>query len=442
MTKIALIILDTLRKDTFDEYFDWVPGTRFERAWSTSHWTTPAHVSLFTGEYPSKAGGYARAHEFDYEDAVLAERMNARGYRTRAFSANPHVSPHFEFDRGFDVFEQNWRSKENRYELFPWTDHIQQSRLPFPASLLSGAMKLAGGEYDTRQSIRSAFRGLKRRSNVLGGVPSGASEALEFVKNAEFDDQEFLFLNLMETHTPYRPPSRFCRHNYTDEETSMRFDQAVLQESSEGQRSKMAYEDCAEYLSHMLKKIYSELDRFDYVYTLSDHGELFGEHGMWLHWYGLYPELTHVPLVVSGSEAPSGRSEAYVNLIDVYASIIDIAENGRATASNRLLEDVENRVCFTEYHGISHEWRIETLRDAGMDEERIREYDEPKVGLGMAPNYYGYETPNGYVCNGTATASDPRAILDEHRPDPGSLHRSESSLDADLKDHLSDLGYV
>jgi len=53
-TSIALVVLDTLRKDSFDEHFDWLEGVRYDNAWSTSHWTHPAHGSLFTGDMEVK----------------------------------------------------------------------------------------------------------------------------------------------------------------------------------------------------------------------------------------------------------------------------------------------------------------------------------------------------------------------------------------------------
>jgi hypothetical protein len=59
VTRIALIVLDTLRKDAFDRHFDWLPGRRFEHAFSTANWTTPAHASLFTGWYASEVGVHA-----------------------------------------------------------------------------------------------------------------------------------------------------------------------------------------------------------------------------------------------------------------------------------------------------------------------------------------------------------------------------------------------
>ena len=42
---VAIVVLDTLRKDTFDRYFEWVEGTVFDNAYSTSHWTVLTHVS-------------------------------------------------------------------------------------------------------------------------------------------------------------------------------------------------------------------------------------------------------------------------------------------------------------------------------------------------------------------------------------------------------------
>ncbi|QSG08239.1 sulfatase-like hydrolase/transferase [Halapricum desulfuricans] len=108
---IAIVVLDTLRKDAFDEYFDWLPGTRYEQAWSTSNWTVPAHASLFTGEYPSTVETHAKRKVLDHDAPTLAESLQAEEYRTRGISANVHVSSAFDFDRGFDEFyELGWRA--------------------------------------------------------------------------------------------------------------------------------------------------------------------------------------------------------------------------------------------------------------------------------------------------------------------------------------------
>lgn len=70
---VAVVVLDTLRKDAFDRHFEWLPGLQFDNAWSSSHWTVPAHGSMFTGKYPSETGVHAKNVLLDCEQPVLAE---------------------------------------------------------------------------------------------------------------------------------------------------------------------------------------------------------------------------------------------------------------------------------------------------------------------------------------------------------------------------------
>lgn len=124
---VALVVLDTVRKDIFDDYFDWVPGRRFENAWAPSHWTVPVHASLFGGKYASELGVNAKNTVLDCPEAVLAERLSREGYRTRAFCSNPNISPAFEFDRGFDEFDGGWRLKAFDPEIFDWQGYRSEA---------------------------------------------------------------------------------------------------------------------------------------------------------------------------------------------------------------------------------------------------------------------------------------------------------------------------
>ncbi|AEA11887.1 sulfatase [Thermoproteus uzoniensis 768-20] len=55
MENIALIVLDAVRWD-YSAPLDWPSSWGFEKyeAWTTAPWTPPAHVSTFTGLYPSE----------------------------------------------------------------------------------------------------------------------------------------------------------------------------------------------------------------------------------------------------------------------------------------------------------------------------------------------------------------------------------------------------
>lgn len=126
---IALVVLDTLRKDAFEEHFDWLPGRYYNNAWSTSHWTVPVHGSLFNGKYPSEIGVHAGAQSLDCDDEVLAERLRAEGYTTRAYSCNVNISSLYDFDRGFDEFEMlgnqdlmHWHDPD----IYDWTEFMRE----------------------------------------------------------------------------------------------------------------------------------------------------------------------------------------------------------------------------------------------------------------------------------------------------------------------------
>lgn len=56
----------------------------------------------------------------------------------------------------------------------------------------------------------------------------------------------------------------------------------------------------------------------------ADHGEGFGERGRTQHAYGLYEELIHVPLVITGPGIEPGTEERLVSLVDLGPTILDV----------------------------------------------------------------------------------------------------------------------
>jgi arylsulfatase len=91
----------------------------YEKAYSTSSWTLPAHASLFTGRYPRShgmrhdpAGELVLADAIDAPEGIrarglsdealtLAEILQAAGYRTGAVVAGPWLHRSFGLSRGF-----------------------------------------------------------------------------------------------------------------------------------------------------------------------------------------------------------------------------------------------------------------------------------------------------------------------------------------------------
>jgi len=86
------------------------------------------------------------------------------------------------------------------------------------------------------------------------------------------------------------------------------------------------------YLDDQIGKLIDELDRrhlLDHTVVLltADHGEEFGEHGLFDHGNSLYRPSVQVPLlVVYRGVAPQGRQvEQPVTLRDVAATLVDLA---------------------------------------------------------------------------------------------------------------------
>jgi arylsulfatase A-like enzyme len=143
----------------------------------------------------------------------------------------------------------------------------------------------------------------------------------------------------METHAAYNPPDNsqnilkinsarkkeiskirwtdfYIRKDITPEETDL---------------FTLLYEQELAYLDERISAVYEGLDRLGlsdstmFIVT-ADHGEGFGEHNVWSHTFGLYNELTHIPLIV---KYPSfvglkGEEARVVQLHDIFATILDL----------------------------------------------------------------------------------------------------------------------
>lgn len=442
MSKIALVVLDTLRKDAFDHHFDWLPGIRFENAVSTSHWTVPSHAGLFTGRYGSEVGVHAKSQHLDYTEPVLAELLSENGYTTRAFSANPKISRHFDFNRGFGQFKASWRVKPFNQNVYDWSLDEDESRVK---QILEGIGASVFGDWKVYESLKYGMQLKLRKSGVWRTADDGAKAAFEMVQNSAFGEDEFLFMNLMEAHPPWNPPGEYntLGGSYTPGIGILR---TVSDEpENDGELLKQAYEDSVRYLSDIYSDIFEELTKsFDYIFTVADHGTMFGENGVWEHDYGLYPELTHVPLSVYDGSGESSDRDELVSLIDIHATILELSSIKNQSRGQHLLEDREDRQYLSEFHGLT-EFKINRLREAGYDEATISTYDRPMHAISIPPTYYGYETKDGFSETGSnSKAVEPRERLDElvENLDVRSVDDDVSTLSSAARAQLKDLGYI
>jgi len=438
---VAVVVLDALRYDHFCEHFGWLSGRRFTQAYSTSHWTAPAHASLYTGKYASEVGVHARSLSFDWEGETLAEALRDAGYTTRLFTANGQLYRWRGWRRGFtQALGPATVTPIGAERGLDWDIFLHETEMTGPRRYLRAVYESLTGDCDTLTSLKRGY-GMARNPRWM----VSAGEMAERIRETDFGDREFLVVNFVDAHTPYYPP---IPYRTTDDPVKVLDTDAFAGAVGDDERIRQAYDDAVRYLSDIYREIYADLlDAFDRVITLSDHGELLGEHGLWNHSYGLYPELTHVPLVLDGVDVEAGTTDRPVSLLDVHRTIADLTGVDVDSRGQSLLDAETQSDRLVEYHGLLP-WHRERFDDLGLSAERYDRLDSALCGF-VAPNgYYGYHTHDeGFRSVGTSPTdvADPEAHLADlvatiprRSVDPD----AETTPSPAVRARLEELGYV
>lgn len=439
MTRVAVVVMDSLRVDAFQDHFDWLPGTHFENAWSTSHWTVPAHGSLFTGLYPSEYGMTdAKSPHFSYPDP-LSVQLNETGVVTRAYSANAYISPKFGYSRGFNTFTGNFRMKRLLDDVVDWNTIIGETS--------PGIERYVRSFWECLRSPRpfeSLRQGILLKAEEEGWwqpKDSGITCAIEWAKTLPNEaDDEFVFFNLMEAHTPYLElPDEYLAGFNRDEIPSHPNLEQVFNSTEDGERVREAYDLAVKYLANRYRELFEILQqKVDYVVTLGDHGEMLGEHDIWGHNYGLFEELTHIPLVVSDGSGSIEADDRLVSLVDVPATVRGLLNlDSREDRGHSLLDPAYpgRDCCLLESQGLPKE--LLTRLDEQYD---VDEYDISLRGI-VTEDGVGYETKDGWYQE-TEADVNLHERLEEEFEDLEVRESSPTEIDEGTRRHLKDLGYA
>lgn len=327
--RIGVIVLDTLRYDTFKELSQSLQSQAdhsFDRMYSTSRWTSPAHASLFTGKTPTETGVGANSRSLPDNSSTIAGRLNNLDYRSVALSNNVHIDPFFGFTRGFDDFCRGpvleGRPTDNQ-DGFDW-DELFSTMGSGPLRYLRALMEILRNDEPTIPTLRTGLQLLRstsvnQQSDNISWAFNGFAEKLP-----EVPDNLFFFANLMPTHYPYNPPDDYSPVEPFDTpplHLTLRDDPVTNEEHV---RHWQNYRGAARYLDDELPKLIDKVD-WDCLFVISDHGELFGEHGFRGHEYGLYEELVHVPAIAIGDKVPEGTTEDLTSILDIHRTLLELA---------------------------------------------------------------------------------------------------------------------
>jgi arylsulfatase A-like enzyme/Flp pilus assembly protein TadD len=277
---IVLITVDSLRADHLPLYgykrvktpaFDALgaDGVVFERAYSHSPQSLPAHASLLSGRLPFETG-VRDAIGFSVRDGerMLAEILDDRGFATGAVVSSIALGRDTGLAQGFAFFDDELSSAGGRGERTPGIDD---------------------GVGRVRRSGEASERIAETWLQSIGSP------------------RAFLFLHLAEPHAPYEPPDRFDQYEP--------YDGAV------------AHAD--EIVGRLVKYLKGhQLYDQSTIILVGDHGEGLGSHGELTHGLLVYDETVRIPLVVkqAAGEGAGRRVTDVAQHIDLMPTILDLAK--------------------------------------------------------------------------------------------------------------------
>ncbi|UCG31760.1 MAG: sulfatase [Phycisphaerales bacterium] len=327
---VVLISVDTLRADRLNCYgykkrevspnIDALAadGVLFENFITSSPWTTPTHLTMFTSLYPTTHGvtqpikelkdSLREGTEFTFNKlpdsrVTLAEVLKASGYATGAFTGGGTMDPRIGFDQGFDHYEISMYKlhRSNMRDMYEWIErHAERPFLLFWHTYEVHAPYLQGTFLDEvlPPDIAAAA---KEFLNGVDGIRVRRGPGATEHDNIIWRSEQFLR----------------SRHAFTAEVTGALYDGGIhsfddwLGKFVQELRDRGLYEDAL-------------------VILTSDHGEEFGEHNLQCiyqnHGHSVYEEMVRVPLIIKlpHQRHAGTRVSSTVRMIDLMPTILDI----------------------------------------------------------------------------------------------------------------------
>lgn len=422
---LVLISLDTLRADRLGVYgaptkaspkIDALArqATVFERAYSASCVTADAHMTMFTGLYPSVHGVH-NAEPVKRQQVRLApgittlpEQLTKSGFRTAAIAAGGNMSGSYGFARGMESYEEIFEISDARNRFSQLLDRYKKGErfMVFFHTYRIHDPYMAKDDFLDDPAYEGS---IEHRVEVL---------------REQRQDESFRSLRDSFWNTVDKSSER-------DRARLMKLYEALVLEVDAVVGS-MVQEIKAKHPNTM-------------VVIVSDHGEQFGEHGGFLH-NDLYEELVRVPWIVwSPRQATGHRVEAPVSTLDLAPTLLDwLGVAPLEGIQGRSLDDVLHdreapRPIFAEKRGNGSALRIGSEKIIERYGRRL-EFDLVTDPREKSARPLGLEEKLNEMAKHNHSK---RSQLEEAQAqDNPAQHDHASALDPGLEAQLQALGYM
>lgn len=328
-------------------------GACFDHAFSQSPVSTPSRGAFLTGRYPRTCRARQNGAAIPDDEVLVTKMLRDAGY-TCGLSGKLHIRPantrllgpggvESRIDDGYSVF--NWShhsggmgTSQNHY----W-DWLAEKGLEWKSEPL-GDSKVVKTSM-TRETSQSAYC---------------AEMAINFIEDRSKEGQPWLFsVNPFDPHAAFDPPMEFLQPyldrlddiplpNYVEGELDNKppWQAWDHERGGYGHAPAFAWDKLSDRDHRLIRAAYWAMcDQLDVhvglmldalertgqrdntiVIYMSDHGELLGDHGMYMKGPMFYDCSVRVPLIVNCPNAIAPmRSSALVQLIDLSQTLLDAA---------------------------------------------------------------------------------------------------------------------
>ncbi|MDP6978285.1 MAG: sulfatase [Myxococcota bacterium] len=301
-TRVVLITLDTLRYDRFapgDRRPSAMPltwahaerGLVFDRFYTVSGVTQPAHATLFSGRAFWEHGITRNGVVLPEDLPNITERMQQAGFETHGVVASFPLTRRFGYDRGFDHFTEDFSHNLSRGKAL-WEGHWKIEEGAFFA-MADAITEHANGAIDNATSGRQFFW----FHYFDPHAPYGASSGGEVVRKRD------ILKAMPEGEAAVEAQLARARARYDA-------DVATLDRA----------------LDRLLIRLQEDQDRYQtHIVLVADHGESLGEGHSVGHGARLHEAELRVPAFVLSPRVEPGRTNALASMLDLAPTILSLA---------------------------------------------------------------------------------------------------------------------
>lgn len=256
----------------------------FERSYALASYTGKSVGPLLIGRYPSETHrGWLHFNRFGVEDTFVQERLQRAGIRTLSVQGHWYFTPEYGLGRGFDVLDLSAAPQERQ---------LEGDRSVNSAELTDAAIR----QLSKPESLGPRF---------------------------------FMWLHYLDPHADYIPHEGF----------------------DFGRKARDLYDSEVAFVDQQIGRLLEFMDGAQgiagrtAVIVTSDHGESFGDNGMWRHGYEVWESLVRVPLVVHVPGLAPRRLAARRSAIDLAPTVLELfglplPEGDEALSGKSLVPDL------------------------------------------------------------------------------------------------------